>query len=281
MIKNNIALLLLVFGLFCFTSCEDEFEKPFEQASLEAAHLELGSAEPAFFNKGDFANAASTFNVQAIGDGGVTANSVDVIAYRKNAVTNAQEGPVSVGSLSSASGDFTVTLADLAAGFGLAEADINVGDIFTFFFEMQTSAGTIVQGGPAGDRSISLPVSCPSELAGTYNATATGTSTDVCCPDETTVTSVVTLTDNGGGVYTFSDFSGGLYFEWYDIYGITETNSPADLLDVCNTISFVSTTEPFGETLTGSGSVDATTGVITYTWLTGYGDTGNVVLTPQ
>ena len=43
MIKNNIGLLLLVFGIFCFTSCDDEFVKPFEQASLEAAHLELGA----------------------------------------------------------------------------------------------------------------------------------------------------------------------------------------------------------------------------------------------
>ncbi len=128
-----------------------------------------------------------------------------------------------------------------------------------------------------------VEVTCPSELAGTYTSTTTGQSTDGCCPDVTTVEGEVTLTEVGDGVYTISDWSAGLYFTWYEVYGVTaayvsEGNLNTDLLDVCTNIS-ATFTEPFQTETVISGSVS--NGVITYTWTNGYDDTAEVVLTPQ
>lgn len=122
----------------------------------------------------------------------------------------------------------------------------------------------------------------PIAVPGEYDVSATGSSTDGCCPDETTVSSTVTVTDLGDGLFQLSDFSGGLYLEWYDVYGITSTNqSPATFRKDCNDITIVDTVEPFGTAVNGTGKIDITNGVITYSWSNGYGDTGTVTLTPQ
>jgi len=273
---------LALFGIL-FTACEDETIKPFEQASLEAASIELGTPSPAFFDKGDYENASTTFSINATGQGSVSVSSVDVIAYYSPGPGQANEGPFNIGSVSSLPSDFSISFSDLVENtLGLTEDDVAIGAEFTLFFEMQTSAGTIVQGGPTSARSVKLAVSCPSDLEGVYTATTTGTSTDSCCPDETTVSSEVTITADGGGNYTINDFSAGLYVEWYTIYGITgPDDSPATFSDVCNMLTIFDTTEPFNTAVTGTGSIDPATGVITYTWVNGYDDTAVVTLTPQ
>ncbi|GLR19225.1 hypothetical protein [Portibacter lacus] len=131
-----------------------------------------------------------------------------------------------------------------------------------------------------------LTVICPSNIAtGTYTSTATGTSTDGCCPDVTTVESTVTITAVSEGNYSISDFSAGIYLEWYDVYGITpdfqtDGRLSADFGDICNNLSGTFT-EPFGTASSLTGSYDPATGVITYSWITGYDDKATVVLTPQ
>jgi len=127
---------------------------------------------------------------------------------------------------------------------------------------------------------FSFTVVCPSDLAGTYTSTTTGQSTDGCCPNETTLTNTVTVT-GADGAYTVSDFSAGLYLEWYSVYGVTpDTNVSGSISDVCGEVSG-SFGEPFGSTINLTGSVDSGTGVITYTWMNGFGDTGTVILTPM
>ncbi len=285
MIKNNIGILLLVFGLFCFTSCEDETIKPFEQASLEAAYLEIGTPDVGFFDKGNFDNASSTFSVNAIGEGGVSVSSVDVIVYHKNSITNVQTGPVSIGTVGSLPGDFTISLVDAAAAFNLTEADVNVGDIFDFFFEMQTSVGTLVQGGPVAPRSVKLPVSCVSDLAGMYDVTTTYGFHDFL-PDFATNTTTAEIVLEGDGLYSVADFSGGLYAAdgpYGTAYGTT--GLPLTFLDICNSISWTDQSDPWGACIPldgGTNSVDPVTGVITVSWFCeGYGENGVSVYTPQ
>ena len=127
---------------------------------------------------------------------------------------------------------------------------------------------------------------CASDLAGTYVATSSGTSTDGCCAGmvfNSTVEVVLEMT--GDGEYSITDWSGGLYYDWYgpDLgnYGITRDNVAGTLLDACESISFVHATEPFGETVQASGTVDAATKIIEYSWSNGWGDEGTVKLTPQ
>ncbi|MFT6808679.1 MAG: hypothetical protein ACJA01_001910 [Saprospiraceae bacterium] len=125
-------------------------------------------------------------------------------------------------------------------------------------------------------------VVCPSDLAGTYSSETTGTSTDGCCVGEFSNTASVVITGSGGA-YTISDFSAGLYFNWYSIYGILkehETNGvlSGTIQDICGTLSGTFR-EPFGGQVNVTGTVSK--GVLTYTWLNDFGDTGTVTLNKQ
>lgn len=124
-------------------------------------------------------------------------------------------------------------------------------------------------------------------IGGEYTSVARGTSTDGCCPDETTgFMAEITITDLGGGSYMLNDFSGGIYLDWYAVYGLTsQDDSPATftLTDPVNgTIVFdAGQTEPFGESVSGTGTWNQCTGEISYHWDNGWGDEGDVVLTPK
>lgn len=138
--------------------------------------------------------------------------------------------------------------------------------------------------------SLSFGVICVSNIAGTYTSTTTGTSTDDCCPTESTVTSEVTITSLGSGKYVISDFSAGLYQYWYEVYGIdsaytsstdkTKNKLIGDILDACDKISGA-WVEPFAEPMKISGFSSPDLGVITYSWENGYGDKATVTLTKK
>jgi len=138
--------------------------------------------------------------------------------------------------------------------------------------------------------SLNFGIICQSALAGTYTAVAIGTSTDGCCPTETMTTTDVTLKDLGSGKYELSDWSGGLYKEWYDVYGIddayvsepdkTKNKLIIDIQDACNNIS-AKGVEPFDEAIELTGAAFPSEGKIQYSWENGYGDKGTVVLTKK
>ena len=151
------------------------------------------------------------------------------------------------------------------------------------------NVATSVIGSSAGFGAFTLQlltsITCaPADISGTYLVvSASGTSTDGCCPNATTVSgNTVTITQASATTFTMSDFSGGLYFEWYDVYGITSPNdSPGTLSYNCSEVNFTNTIEPFETPVAGGGPVDFDAGTITYTWSNGYGDTGTVVLQKQ
>ncbi len=176
----------------------------------------------------------------------------------------------------------TITLEEAASFEGLSLNDMTIGDLFRYKFRLNYTDGAT----RLTPVVVLANVSCPSNLAGVYTAMTTGTSTDPCCPEETTITSEVTISALGNGQYQINDFSAGLYLAWYGPdggnYGITsQDQSPGRIRDVCNVITFYDTTEPFATQVTGSGTVDDETGDITYTWTNGYDDTGTVTLTKK
>ncbi len=258
---NRFKLLSLLGILGLTFSCSDIEDDTFftEGGSV----LFYQNINPGFFDLGDTDNTSVGFDLNSGGD--AVSNADITLSYAGSAGTM---GPIALTSAAVPS-SYGITLAEAATALGIAVSDVAVGDQFTF---------TATSG--AASRSITVLGSCNSEIAGSYLSVTVGTSTDVCCPDETTVNDTIQLVDNGGGNYTMSDFSGGLYLEWYDIYGITPGSSPGDIRDVCNNLSMITETEPFGEVLDGSGSVDPATGVITFSWVTGYGDQGVSTLTP-
>lgn len=128
---------------------------------------------------------------------------------------------------------------------------------------------------------------CPSRnVAGSYTVTATGQSTDSCCPDPASLSGgTVDIVDNGDNTWTIFDWTGGLYGFWYEQFGVTPEyiangGLNATISVICDDFT-AEFTEPFNTTATISGKVNQETGIITYDWTNGFDDTGNVVLTPQ
>lgn len=147
----------------------------------------------------------------------------------------------------------------------------------------RTITPNIIAGAPTTSFTccFSTFVGCPSNIGGVYNVVTTGTSTDPCCPVETTVAYTTTLTKTSATEYTISDFSSGLYTEWYCApYGLcaaTFEGLGGNVLDVCGTLTL--SASYWGNT--GTGSLDPETGVITLQWQNQFGDAGTSVLTPQ
>lgn len=268
--KNITYLLGLLLVLGVIASCtKDEDENPFASVEPRGAVVSTSNVQTGFFNLLDPSSSSISFDINTQGE---AVNSVVVMQSTKGST------PIEVATVSSFPATISVSFADVMAASGVALEDLAPGDqtVFTFA-NVGTASGTYPSGA-----SLSIPMACPSDLGGTYTSTATGTSTDDCCPDVTTVEGEVTLTDLGGGVYTISDWSGGLYFEWYAVYGITgPSDTEGTVQDVCNELSLTGpASEPFGTAITSSMTL-ADDGTITLTWSNGYDDQGVTTLTPQ
>ncbi len=127
---------------------------------------------------------------------------------------------------------------------------------------------------------------CPTRnIAGDYTTTTTGTSTDPCCPDVTTVEGEVSIVEISEGEYEIFDWSAGLYGFWYVGFGITADfvaggGMSTQVSVLCDDVS-AELTEPFGTPATITGKVNLETGIVTYTWINGFDDTATVTLTPK
>lgn len=194
--------------------------------------------------------------------------------------------------------EYTISQSDIISAFPEINSadDFEIGDKLIITAELtlmsgkviviynndgSTNVGIDITNSPLYSLSQTYNVACPSDLGGTYNVLTSGSSTDDGpSPDENPIANfpyTVTITDNGGGSYGISDAFGGVYMLWYDIYGVT-FEVPGQFDDVCGEISG-SFPEPFGTTVTYTGSVDQETGVITINWINGFDDQGTSVLT--
>jgi hypothetical protein len=149
------------------------------------------------------------------------------------------------------------------------------------------NVGTGPAGAPNGAFTfrVNTAITCtPLDISGTYQViSASGTSTDGCCPGVVTVSgNLVEVVATSATGFSVSDITGGLYFEWYDVYGITAPeDTPGNLNYNCSEVTLVNSPEPFGTVFQGGGAFDNTTGRITYSWINGFADEGTVVLQKQ
>lgn len=263
-----IAFLATIMGLVVSCNEPDEFEilnsyKPGTTATIT-------DLDPSFFDIFNLNTSAVSFKVDLVGQ---EATSVEVYKQYKGGER------IPVGTYTSFPADITITAEEAVAGTGVALESLAVGDLFNIYFDITQANGTVT----TAHRVVPVNIACGSNLAGTYSTKTSGSSTDGG-PTENPVTDFeyqVTLTATPvNGVYTISDFSGGVYELWYDIYGIAG-DSPGTIQDVCNAISFTNTSEPFGTAVTGTGAVDPDTGIITLSGGNGYGDVWTIVMTPN
>jgi|GEM_PF-2864324 len=276
--KYLIFSALLCFFAMTFQSC-DETEEPLPYENAAKPTFASIDGVVGYLDFVNIENAQTGFTLNQEGE--VNANSFDIYAAYKPAPDSTEATSYGdrelVRNVSDIPSDQIFTAEDLAQAVGLEMSDLNLGDAFRLSFQSQTSEGPF-----ESNEFLYVDVSCPSDIGGPYNAVSSGQSTDDCCPDPAVdiMAEGIELIDNGSGIYTINDFSGGLWFHWYEVYGATSAN-PGEIKDVCNTITFQNTTELFGSNISGTGSVDPETGIITIEWLAdSWGDAGTTVLTP-
>lgn len=184
--------------------------------------------------------------------------------------------------------EFSFSTNDIVNSFdGInSAADIGLGDVLSFSARFTMADGRVLDLIDLEDGSnntgtniqfnsslynarLDYPISCPSDLGGTYLVTSSATG---CCgvAPITDYEYVVTVTDNGGGSYSLSDYSGGIYDGLFcGPFGICGDASSGDITDVCGTLSG-SAADCCGGTITFEGTVDPETGVWTVETASGF-----------
>lgn len=270
--KNINLFAFLLFTLLVGSACLDDTGELADTSTFEAATIAVDPGGSVIRNV--TTDITIPIVLTEMSDPGLI-QSVDVMLNFTG--VNNTVSDMKVASLTSLPGEVSFTMEELLSQSGLTLEELNAGDAWSYSFLLNNRAGSIWQ--TANDTRYTF--TCPSSLAGMYDAVSSGSSTDVCCPDPyVDFTATIELTEERSGVYNISDFSGGIYLDWYDTYGLSG-DSPGRLEHICSKIKVIETTEPFGTPVIGQGTYDDATGVITYDWANGYGDTGTVTLTPQ
>ncbi|MFD1615658.1 hypothetical protein [Gelatiniphilus marinus] len=168
--------------------------------------------------------------------------------------------------------DYSLTTNDIIAAFSEINSadDIKLGDILRIStrFTMPDgrvlsilnddgtdNTGTTLSNSKLVSIVINYPVSCPSNIGGTYLVSSTGTG---CCgvAPITNYEYTVTVTDNGGGSYALSDYSGGAYDGLFcGPFGICGDASIGNITDVCGTLNG-SAPDCCGDNIAFSGTVN-------------------------
>jgi hypothetical protein len=268
--RKYISFILLAALSLVWVSCINE-DDPTPASRLEVSTPRVAAVEQGFYNLLDLNNAFSEFKLELQGSAPIS--KVEVYQSFKGSA------PSLVTTITDFPSNVKINLSDAAAAAGVDPATLVPGDNFLYTFKVYTPSGEAVN----TSTSLVVSSSCPSTIpTGTYSAVSGGTSTDGC-PNPNPVTNLpyeVTLTDLGAGKYRVSDFSAGVYQSWYGAcYGYT-FETAGTLTDICGTITLAGT-DAFSSTITGTGSYNAETGVITYSFRNGFGDTGNVQLTKK
>ncbi len=295
--------LLLVVGLMILTSCADENKKPiitFDD-SIKGAYVRLLSETARDINLFDIAGSVYTYSVEFVDlDQGnlISEYNLDV-TFRDNNPSNGLSGAGPTRFRSYASSEFgttdrgfkgidniSISATELLSFFNLTTDDLLPGDQFVFNGTVVTTDGavygfsnsTAAVNGSAfqGHFDFTMSASCPTNLAGTYDATTI----DTWCGDTNPYTVPVTFTLTSSG-YNIDDFSFGAYEV---CYGGRSPYDPGSLplgnlrmVDVCNMITITGASQ-WGEIYTWHSLVaDGTS--LTVEWSNDYGEAGTSVIT--
>jgi len=240
----------------------DDFAE--DQYTPKGAVVSATNVVTGFFDAVDPSSSSIAFDLNA--EGSESPNSVQVnVSYNGGAeavFTTASSIPSTV----------TAGFADVISATGIDAGSIAVGDNITFTFDATTASGTY-----RSSRSLNVPVSCASDLGGTYDyvgSNLVATNGGPCPAGD--VAGSVTFTDLGGGTYLCSDLGFGQYESscWNDG---PATSSNATFMDVCNKI-ISGGQDQYG--LTYIWVINEVSGSdLSLSWTNDYGDAGDAVIT--
>lgn len=293
----------LVAALFVATACTDFVEPSIPYNGFETGTYLKTITAPASINFFDLANSPFKVLLEChAADKINNVKNVDVYVNHRRGNTVTKEVLLTNidGSAFTTTADskwprgtINVPMATTLSKLGFSTTNLRGGDFIEYRLVLTTLDGKTFSNNNmssnindpyyASPFFYRVAIVCPSALAGTYTSETTGTSTDDCCSAPATVKSEVKLTaGTATGQYTISDWSAGLYFKFYEVYGIgaADGRMAGIIVDACGNISG-SIAEPFGTQAKITGSVNPANGVITYTWVNGYDDKGTVTLTPK
>ena len=273
-ISVRIFTFCVCLSVLMFSACtnDDVFDGPAGEVDFtefgveynkEGSLILVSDVITGFYDLANLSSASIGFTVDAFGE---SVSGVDLFVSQGGQSTQ-------LASISSFPSQQTHTLESVLASTGISASSLAPGDEFVFSFRnVATSAGTYSSG-----TSLAVPVSCSSNLAGTYQGMTTAT----WCGDSDPWSFSVTFTEDAAGEYDIDDFSFGAFDVCYG--GRTDYSSGSlplgnlRMVDVCNNISLKGTSQ-WGEVFTWhSLTVNGTE--MTIVWTNDYGEGGTAVLT--
>ncbi len=261
--------IILIFMVF--TQCEDIEQFDIKNGGSLGANMYPESDVAYLFQ----VTESVTVNLNTFANEGVTISAVNVTKqlFTSNGDSEAVTQDV-------AGDQFTQTSEQMFAdvpvnGNVLTEDDLTAGDYWVLSYAMTLSDGRVMNIGST----TNIAFSCPSDIAGTYDASSTGAGN---YPGGTYPggfwdgVGVVTISATDvEGVYDIDEISG----EFYNLFWGGEKEA-GTFRDVCGNYSIDTKTDQWGDTLTTTVTNNGD-GTITIVWENTYGDYGTTVLTPQ
>lgn len=297
--KLNKLIIVSLAMVFLLASCADEDLSPivtFDSAG-KGAYPRLLEEGDKLVNLFDVSGSQYNYSVEFVDaeQGNLVAEYVVDMTYQDNDPSNGDKstGPIeffkfSAGEFGTSTTGFksmeglSVKATDAMAAAGLTEDDLSPGDKFVFNGRVITTEGQTFQGSNSsasvvgssfrGHFDFTLPVGCPSNLAGTFAYSTTA----VFCDGSQTVTGEVELIDLGAGQYTFSDWSFGAYSICYGSTSVANSTS-LNFQDVCLNVTYTGFVDVYGDTWTFGNEIDGETWTIT--WDNTYGESAVSVIT--
>ena len=289
------SLGLLATGLIFLSSCRDFVEPNIPYATFDTgAYLRTIARTSTTFNFFDLANSKFALTLEAVDiEDGKTVQTVEIRVRHRRLIpgvglkyTPTNDALVKTLQASDFAPNpdsrflrtsFTVSASEAIAAAGLTAADIEGGDVFEFRLVLNDKFGrrfssdnvtTNVAGAPFYASPFQYPVSviCPSDLAGTYDFTASeqdsvyGTCAGGTYTGKTTWTKVGTSTR-----YLISDGTFGLYGCQNDTYSGT-----VGISDACGSLS-MSGVDQYSSPYTMK-FISVTPEVLTFSVTNGYDD---------
>ena len=275
MINSNNIIKALILGLLVMItySCEDPDEKPiltFDDAGKGSYPRVTSETGSALVNPNDLPSSSYAYSVEFVDE----TKGADVIEYKftmsynggtevdmtDRTYTQADFTKNADGFMSMDIPAFTAAeLAGLAGGVNITPANADAGDYFIVHsyitkggrvFGNTNKSSTITGPAFAGKFDTNFPVACPSDMylgEITYSSDLYQTANGFDgAPTATGVTSpAVSIEEVSAGVFTFTDWSFGGYFE---LYGGGAPLGDFGFSDLCGVVTFTkSATDSYGD----------------------------------
>lgn len=257
--KQFSTYCLLVLFALALTTMGCDSDQPIGNSFADENYVARGAVvtpanvQTGFFNLTNPTESDIAFDLTSRGE---VVTSTEVLVSLNNG------GEFLLTTVPSLPATLTVSMTDVLAALQKPVDSIKVGNVVSFLFDAKTSSGEF-----RSSKTLNVPFSCLSELAGTYDYEAYS---NFCGGAASAGT--ITFNEVGAGLYTLSDWSFGSYVACYG--GPAASYGSLQLSDVCSTLS-IRGVDSYGDSW--SWIIKSVNGpVLDIGWENTYGENGGV-----